>query len=128
MTAPMTAVATATASVARLYPIGSVPASPTYPYGVYSASLGRGDVYTLDSVQGIRFGRVTFQTFGHTADAALDHMDKVAALLQDKRLTISGWRPTPSRAELDPRVVRDPDDSGVVGVTATWTFTATKET
>lgn len=128
MTALMTAVATATASVPRLYPVNGVPATPTYPYGVYSATLGRGDAYTLDSQHGTRWGRVTVQTFGTIADAALDHMDKVTALLLDKRLTITGHRATPMRSELDPAIVRDPDDNGVVGVTAVLTFTATEET
>lgn len=127
MTAPMTAVATAAASVPRLYPIGGVPSTPTYPYGVFSAALGRTYAYALDSETRARYGRVTLQTFGRTANAALDHMDKLIAALLDMRLVVAGWDPSPLRMELEPRVTRDPDDSGVVGVTAALSFTATKE-
>lgn len=127
MTALMDAVATATAAVPRLYALNSVPASPTYPYGSYSAVLGRGDTYTLEANYGVRWGRVTVQTFGRTADSALDLMDKVVAALLDKRLTIVGYNGGPLVADLDPAVTRDPDDTGVVGVTAAFTFTATKE-
>lgn len=123
----MDAVAAATAAVPRLYPVGGVPATPTYPYGAYSALLGRGDAYTLDSVHGERWGRVTVQTFGKTAASALDHMDKVTAAVLDQALAIAGMRATPCRIELDPAVVRDPDAAGVIGVTSTFTFTATKE-
>jgi len=128
MTALMTAVATATATVPRLYALNSVPASPTYPYGAYSATLGRGDAYTLDVSHGLRWGRVTVQTFGRTADSALTRMDEAVAALLDQRLTIAGYQCGPLALELDPAVTRDPDDTGVVGVTATFTFTATKET
>lgn len=124
----MTAVAAATAAVPRLYAIGSVPATPTYPYGVYSAVLGRGEEpYPLDSRTIMRNGRVTAQTFAHTATAALDLMDAITARLLDVGLDVAGYECTPCRIELDPVVIRDPDDSGVVGVTATFTFTATKE-
>lgn len=127
MTDAMGAVAAATASVSRLYGLNSVPASPTYPYGTYSASLGRGDVYMLDADEGIRHGRVVVQTFGKTATSALDWAERVRTALVGKSLDITGYVTTTLRAELDPTVVRDPDDSGVVGVTATYTFTATKE-
>lgn len=123
----MDAVATAAVSVPRLYRLNAVPATPTYPYGSFSASLGRGDAYTLDVVHGMRHGRVVIQTFGKTADSALDHMDKVIAALLDVVLTISGWSATPCQIDLDPSVVRDPDNAGVVGVTAVLSFTATKE-
>lgn len=123
----MTAVATATAAVPRLQPLNGV-VDKTYPYGVYSATFGRGDAYTLDVSHGLRWGRVVIQTFGKTADSALTRMDEVVALLLDKRLTIAGYSAGPLVLELDPAVTRDPDDTGVVGVTATFTFTATKET
>lgn len=123
MTALMDAVAAATATVPRLYAIGSVPASPTYPYGVYAASMGRGDSYTLDSAHGVRWLRATVQTFGRTAASALDHAEKVANALLDQRLEVNY---TPLRMELDPAVVRDPDDQGVIGVTTTLTATRSR--
>lgn len=127
MTDAMGAVAAATAGVARLYAIGSVPASPTYPYGSYSASLGRGDTYMLDATEGVRWGRVTVQTFGKTAASALAKAEEARAALAGTALAITEYDATPLLAELDPIVVRDPADAGVIGVTATFTFTATKE-
>lgn len=127
MTAPMDAVATATAGVARLYPLNEVPATPTYPYGVYSAVLGRGDVYTLDANHSLRWGRVTVQTFGKTANSALDKADAVVAALLDRTLTVAGYDCGPCVLELDPAIVRDPDTTGVVAATTTFTFVATKE-
>lgn len=126
MTDAMGAVAAATASVSRLYALNSVPASPTHPYGSYSASLGRGDSYTLTD-EGIRWGRVTVQTFGKTATSALLLAEQARAALVGVALDIAGYDTTPCRSELDPAIVRDPDTAGVVGVTATFTFTATKE-
>ena len=127
MSTVIEAVAAATAGVARLYELGKVPAAPSYPYGVYSGSLGRGDVYGLDATYGLRFGRIVVQTFGTSATPAEAHMDKVVAALLDRTLTIAGYDPTPCQLELDPVMTRDPDDSGVVGLTASFTFTATKE-
>lgn len=128
MTDALGAVAEATASVSRLYPLGSVPAKPLEngePYGSYSATLGRGDTYTL-SAEGVRWGRVVVQTFAHTAAGALDKSEQVRTALAGTRLDITGYDATPCRVELDPTFVRDPDDSTVIGVTTTYTFTATK--
>ena len=124
MTALMDAVATAAASVTRLYRVGAVPTSPTYPYGVFSAQYGRGDSYTLDSTAGARSVRVTFQGFGRTADSALAVTETFIGALLDKALTVGGQITTPLRIELDPTPPsRDPDDAGVIGVTATLTAT-----
>lgn len=128
MTALMDAVEDATAGSGRLYALNSAPASPQYPYGVYSATLGRGDVYMNDGGHGIRWGRVTVQTFGKTADSALTLMEAVAAALMGRVLDLADYDATPIRLELDPVTQRDPDDNGVVGVTAAFTFTATEET
>lgn len=125
MTDAMGAVATATEDVDRLQPINGVQ-DKTYPYGVYSATLGRGDSYGLDSSEGVRWGRVVVQTFGRTGTSALAKAEEVRAALVGLRLDIDGYETTPVRAELDPVVTRDPDDAGVVNVTATYTFTATQ--
>lgn len=127
MTDVLDAVATATAAVSRLYPLGSVPSGPTYPYGSYTAALGRADAYTLNVSHGMRHGRVIVQTFGRTAESALARMDDVVAALLDQTLTIGARMSTPLAIELDPAIVRDPDDNGVIGVTATFTFTVSKE-
>lgn len=126
MTDAMDAVATATATVPRTQPLNGL-TDKTYPYSSYSATLGRGDTYTL-SAEGVRWGRVVVQSFGRTAASALHVAEQIRAALVGTRLDITGYRATPCRAELDPTITRDPDDQGVVGVTATYTFTATKET
>lgn len=119
MTALMNAVATATTGVERLYPMNGVPASPTYPYGSYSAALGGGDGYDLSSSHGLRTGEVVVQTFGKTVDAATDLMEQVVTALLDVRLPNT----TPLRASLDHAAInRDPDDNGVVTVTMPFTF------
>lgn len=125
MTGPMDAVAAATANVPRMYPLNGVPSSPDYPYGSYSAVLGRGDVLSLDGSEGLRWGQVVVQTFGRTTDSALDHAEKARTALVDTRLEIAGYDTTPCTEPFDPAVIRDPDDSGVVAVTRTFTFTAT---
>ena len=133
MTAVMDAVAAATAAVPRLYALNSVPAKPTYPYGSYSASLGRGGAYTLDESRGVRYGGVTVQTFGKTDASALDLMEKVTTALLDQPLPLTaeldGLETTPLKASFDEAAVnRDPDDNGVVTATQHFTFTATEET
>lgn len=124
----MDAVAAATATVPRLYPLGSVPATPTYPYGVYSASLGLAAHYTLDSRHHSRTVNVVVQTFGRTADSALTLADRVTDALLDVALTIPGYGCNPLRNSLNPTATRDPDDSGVVGFTQALSAQATKET
>lgn len=129
MTDVMGAVAAAAASVSRLYSVNGVPATPTYPYATYSASLGRGDVYLNDGREGVRWGRITLQAFGKTATAADTKYEEIRAALVGTALDITGYDATPCRAELDPTpIARDPDTSGVAGLTFTLTFTATKET
>lgn len=127
MTDVMDAVATAATDVSRLYAVNSVPAAPTYPYGSYSASLGRGGAYLNDAREGIRWGRITVQTFGKTAASALAKAEAVRSELVGTVLEFDGYSATPCRSELDPAIVRDPDTTGVVAVTTTLTFTATKE-
>lgn len=128
MTTVPGAVALATADIERMYPINKVPANPAYPYGVYSASLGRGDAYTLDAHEGVRHGRIVAQFFGKTDDSVNAKYEETRDALVGTRLAITGYKTTACRGELDPTpTVRDPDTSGVVGVTTTFTFTATKE-
>lgn len=115
------------ANVQRVYKRREVPASPTYPYAVLTVTLGRGDTYTLEAEHGVRWGRITAQTFGRTDDGADQTAEGVTQALLDQRLTVAGWDVTPCVMELDPAETDDPDDSGVVGRTLTLTFTATKE-
>ena len=112
----------------RVYRVNRVPAKPAYPYAVFSAQLGRGDGYTLDSSHGLRWGRVVVQVFSDVVDGATARMEAITTALLDKRLPVAGWDATPLRFELDPTPpTRDPDTNGVVGITAPFTFTATPQ-
>lgn len=121
----MDAVAAATASAPRLYALGSVPDTPDMPYSVYSATLGRGDVLALTGSEGIRWGQVVVQSFARETENASDAAEAIRALLVGVQLDITGYSTTPCEQGLDPSIYRDPDDRGVIGVTQTFTFTAT---
>ena len=128
MTTFLEAVGTATAAVLRRYPTNAVPPTPVYPYLVYSVAGDRAEGYTLDSRHGFRFYRIILQSFDKPSLAsALDIDDKAVAGLLDKRLAVTGYDCGPCRLEVASAVVRDPDTTGVVSVTTTLTFTATKE-
>lgn len=111
----------------RLYSTNSVPARPTYPYVVFSVIDGRGDALTLDGSPGLRWGIVAVQCFSRTLDGASDAMGVVRDALEGRRLDAPGFDCTPLTLPIDPAINRDPDDDGVVGITAAFTFTATKE-
>lgn len=130
MTTLLEAVEARLTGVARMYPVNEVPPSPEYPYGVYSALLGGGGSYTLDSETRLRHGIATLQAFGRTTASTGDHLEKAVTALLDAQLTFDDYNPsTPLRAFLDqPALGRDPDDDGVVTATMPFTFTATKET
>lgn len=121
----LTAVDEATApAVVRRYPMGSVPVQPQYPYLVYSVSPDRDETYTLDG-DSVPFYRVVFQSFGRTLTSALDIDSKATDALRNRVLDVDGHDCGPCRREIGSAVIRDPDASGVVGVTTTLTFTAT---
>ena len=121
----MEAVADATASLARVQPVGGVTV-PTYPYAVYIVALGSGETYSLAAAHGVRMGMVSVQTFGKTADSALSLMESIAARQVDQRRGGDGGGPPPGTAAVRaPPGGRDPDDNGVVGVTQAFTFAAT---
>jgi len=128
MTAIMAAVATSTAAIPRLYALGSVPASPVYPYGSYQVMFGRPTGYRNDQRHTMRHARLVLQTFGRTTDAATDHLEKVITSLVDTRPVVAGYNCGPWRVEVDPIVFRDPDDHGVMTTTTTFTLVAAKET
>lgn len=124
MTVFMEAVASATADLRRVQPLGGV-TDKRYPYAVYSASLGSGDGYSLTARNGLRHGLVSVQTFGETTDGALTLMEAIANRLLDEVLAVDGWDLSPMTAQFrSPRVNRDPDDQGVVGATQAFSFVA----
>lgn len=121
------ALARAAAGFPRVYDRGSVPDNPTYPYVVLSASLGRGDAYTLDSTYGVRHGRVVGQAFSPLAAAARAAAEDVIDQLLDHALAFDpGFLGTPMRIELDPTDTESEADRGIEGVTFTLDFTAAK--
>lgn len=124
-TAQQSVLALAAAAYPRVYGPNQVPTTPTYPYVVVSAALAEARSYTLDSRHGMRGGLIVLQAFGHTLpDTA---METVIGALLDRRLQIDGYAPTPSRLSLAPVVNgAQAEDAGIVGLTATLRFTATK--
>jgi len=130
VTAFSQATATALAVVPRAYPLNKVPASPTMPYVVYSATFSAPETYTNDAAHSVRIYRITWQTFGRDIDGVSDVDSKVVDALLDKRLTVTGWDCGPCGTQHGGILgvpVRDPDDRGVVGTTSSLTFAATKE-
>lgn len=118
-------------SSARVYKLGAVPASPTYPYTVVSLAGDMALNYTLDARHGTRNYRVALQSFSNTAaglDGALDYDAKAVGALLDHALNVDGYDCGPMRLQVGSAVVRDPDAGGVVGVTSALIFTTTKET
>ena len=131
MTTPLTATATALAGISRAYKINAVPAPPVYPYLVFSAVFTNPDSYTLDANYGVRWGRVTLQAFGRTLDSADAIHSEALDVLLDQSLNVTDWDCGPcgvGNGGLIGAVVRDPDDNGVVGITTSLVFAATKET
>jgi len=100
----------------RVYPMGAVPATPTYPYVVIGYTpnapvvrnmLGGGDV----------IGRFVVQHFGKTADAVEDQAGITFATFDGK--AFGGNVVT---QEVATTVDRDPDDRGVLSTTHTYRF------
>lgn len=126
MTTILDAVAAAAADVPRAYQIGSVPASPTYPYTAWSAQLLEDDVPTLDGAGSIRWVQIVAQTFGKTAAAVNAQTEAFRASVVGGWLTFDGYEAGPVTGELRPTpVTRDPDAAGVLGSTSTFTASAT---
>lgn len=119
------------AAVARAYPVGSVPASPEYPYLAWSLSQDNPVGYSLDVVHGSQFQRVTWQAFGRTLESARAVDRAATAVWLDQTLTATGFRCDPATTQygglLGAGPIRDPDDNGVLSLTSSLTFTATEE-
>lgn len=125
-------------AVAHAYPLGTASANMAlndrgqviYPYLVWSITQDEPTTYTLEARHGTQFHRITWQAFGRTLASARDLDGDVADALLDQRLTAAGYDCGPCSTErggILGRVARDPDDSGVVGITSSLTFAATKE-
>lgn len=128
MTSLIEAVLDATADMQHVYKLGSVPAKPIPPYVVFSAQLVEDGTFTLDGSGSVRWVQIVAQTFGRTIDSVSAHSEAFRSALIDEWLTWDGYSAGPIAGELRPTPpTRDPDDGGVLGSTATYTATATKE-
>lgn len=117
--------------VSRAYPENAVPDKPEYPYLVWSVADDRPAAYTLDAVHGMRFRRVTWQSFGETLAGARDYDSRAAGVFLDQVLDVEGYDCGPMVGDapgaLLGSVNRDPDDGGVISITSSLPFAAIKE-
>lgn len=114
----------------RVYEINKVPAKPTYPYVVWSIADDRPTGYRLDARHGLRFYRFTWQSFGKSLASARAVDRAVTDAVLDETFDVEGYDCAPCYAGVDSifgTPIRDADDQGVIGLTSSLTFTATKE-
>jgi len=114
----------------RAYKMNEVPKEPRPPYAVWSLGDDRPTTYRGDATHGLRFYRLTWQAFGKTLDAARSANTRFSDAVLDRLPVVAGYRCGPMVAGSDSifgAPTRDPDDGGLVGLTSSLTFTATKE-
>lgn len=100
----------------RVYPMGAVPATPTYPYVVIGYAPNAPDVRTMNG-SGDPVGRFYVQHFGRIADAIEDQAAITFTTFDGK--TFSGRVVT---QEIATPIDRDPDDRGVLSTTHTYRY------
>jgi hypothetical protein len=100
----------------RVYPIGSVPASPPVPYVVIGYSPNAPQVRSLDG-SGDPVRRFTVQHFGSPADALEDQATKTIAIFDGKQ-----FAGETCDLEIATPIFRDPDVGGVLSITQTYRF------
>ena len=105
--------------VQRAYKLGSVPASPAYPYAVLTLAPGAPVVRDLGG-SGDPMGRFAVQHFSRSQDALVDIADRSFATFDGQALPLPGepvcWQ------EVTSSIYRDPDDNGVLTTTHTYRF------
>jgi hypothetical protein len=111
----------------RVYADNAVPSAPTYPYQTVAVTSDRALAYTLDANHGVRSYRVVVRSMGRSMTSASDLDERAITALLDNRLSATGYACDPCRLELGSALVRDSDDEGVLVITTTLTFNATKE-
>lgn len=109
-------VALRAATGGRVYPVGAVPASPQYPYAVIGYAPNAPAVRDLGG-SGDPLRRFTVQHFGRTADSVEAVADGTFVTFDGKE--VDGDLCT---QEIATPIFRDPDDSGVLSTTHTYTF------
>lgn len=127
MSAPLTAVLDKLGGdAARTYKLNGVPEKPEYPYREVTVGWADAFAYTM---AGGHTGthRAVVRSFSRTLDGALEFDQDARDQLDEVFLTAPGWECGALRLELASAINRDPDDHGVVTVTTSFTFTATKE-
>ena len=109
-------VALRAAAGGRVYEMGSVPASPGYPYTVIGYAPNAPVVRTANGA-GDPIRRFTVQHFGQNAASVEDHATRTFNTFDGK--SINGDVCT---LEVATTVTRDPDNSGVLSTTHTYRF------
>lgn len=99
-----------------VYPIGAVPASPTYPYVVIGYAPGAPLVRTLDG-SGDPLRRFTVQHFGKSADSVEAQAATTFATFDGQQ--VAGGT---CEQEIATPIFRDPDATGVLSITHTYRF------
>lgn len=116
MTVTADLVALRAAKGGRVYEVGQVPASPTYPYTVIgyapNAPVTRTTIGSGDPVR-----RFTVQHFGRSAAEVEDHAGRTFAAFDGQ--PINGDLCT---QEVATSIDRDADDSGVLSTTHTYRY------
>jgi hypothetical protein len=110
------------APIARVYKLGGVPDSPTFPYVTLVASFDAAEAYTLDADHGVGDYRITTQSIGSNYDGAADCDEKARGALLDQRITAGGRSYGPGRLQVGGAVSRDPDGGAVITITSTYLF------
>ena len=103
---------------------GEVPAKPSTPYNVVSASSGSAENYRLSAQFGSRSYRIAVQAFGDTAAEVDFAVAKADAAFLDQKLAVTGWDLTPARVEGASPLLRDTDIGELLYKTVTYTLTA----
>jgi hypothetical protein len=103
-------------TTARVYAIGSVPASPTYPYRVIGYAPNAPIQRTMNA-KGEQVRRFTVQHFGRTDDSVEAVASATFATFDSQR--VDGDVCT---QELASPILRDPDNQGVLSITHTYRF------
>lgn len=103
-------------TAARVYAMGKVPSSPTYPYRVLGYAPNAPVTRTQNGA-GEQLRRFVVQHFGRSADS-------VEAVADATFTTFDGQRVDGDvcTQEIATPITRDPDDSGVLSTTHTYRY------
>ena len=104
----------------RVYNVGEVPASPTYPYLDVVVAAGDPVNYRVAPQHSSLIYRAVVRSFGRNVSEVSFAAEKADAALLNKRVA-AGY--APCRRELATSVIRDPDAGGVLMTVHTYTFT-----